>query len=68
MPDEAGKPRESAGIPALLTVREVAAYLKVQEATVRNWIRDGDIRAIKFGRAWRVREDDLMKFVEHRRQ
>jgi excisionase family DNA binding protein len=50
----------------LLTVRETAEMLKVREATVRTWIRDNQLRAIKFGRDWRVREDDLEEFLEAR--
>ena len=41
----------------LLTIHEVAELLKVREATVRAWINDNDLRAIKFGREWRVALD-----------
>ncbi|WP_041794224.1 helix-turn-helix domain-containing protein [Pararhodospirillum photometricum] len=47
----------------LLTVREVADLLKVREATVRQWIRDKHLRAVKFGREWRVAHVDLEAFV-----
>jgi len=36
------------------TVKEVAELLKVTERTVRNWIRKGQIKAIKIGRVWRI--------------
>ncbi len=48
----------------LLTVHEVAALLKVKESTVRVWINDGELRAAKFGRDWRVAVKDLETFVE----
>ncbi|MEM8919911.1 MAG: helix-turn-helix domain-containing protein, partial [Pseudomonadota bacterium] len=38
----------------LLTVHETAAQLKVKESTIRTWIRGGKLRAIKFGREWRI--------------
>ncbi|MAO90305.1 MAG: excisionase [Rhodospirillaceae bacterium] len=47
----------------LLTLHEVADLLKVKEATVRAWIHDADLRAIKFGREWRVSQKDLEAFL-----
>jgi excisionase family DNA binding protein len=48
----------------LLTLHEVADLLKVKEATVRTWINKGNMRAVKFGREWRVAHKDLEAFVE----
>jgi excisionase family DNA binding protein len=48
----------------LLTLHEVADLLKVKEATVRTWINNGNLRAVKFGREWRVAHVDLETFVE----
>lgn len=48
----------------LLTVHEVAATLKVKETTVRTWIRERKLRAIKFGREWRVDAEDLEMFLQ----
>ena len=50
----------------MFTVHEVAALLKVKESTVRTWIRDADLRAVKFGRDWRVAQKDLEAFVNNR--
>lgn len=47
----------------MLTVHEVAELLKVKESTVRTWIHDADLRAVKFGRDWRVAQKDLESFV-----
>ncbi|NBB84222.1 MAG: helix-turn-helix domain-containing protein [Alphaproteobacteria bacterium] len=49
-----------------MTVHEVAEQLKVKEATVRTWIRDRQLRAIKFGKDWRVAVDDLEAFLNER--
>lgn len=48
----------------LLTLHEVADLLKVKEATVRSWINKGNMRAVKFGREWRIGHKDLEAFVE----
>ncbi|MCD6031427.1 MAG: DNA-binding protein [Thermomicrobiales bacterium] len=50
----------------LLTVREVADLLKVSEDTVREWIHNKSLRAIKFGREWRVVVRDLESYLNGR--
>ena len=47
------------------TVHEVADLLKVNEATVRRWIRDGELRAIDIGKGWRIADADLATFFHH---
>jgi len=48
----------------MLTVHEVADLLKVKESTVRTWINDTTLRAVKLGREWRIAVRDLEFFVE----
>ncbi|MEM8987154.1 MAG: helix-turn-helix domain-containing protein [Pseudomonadota bacterium] len=50
----------------LITVREAAERLRVRESTVRSWIRAKELRAIKFGREWRITGPDLMRFLNER--
>lgn len=45
------------------TVRDVADRLKVAEATVRHWIRQGQLRAIDIGKGWRIADADLADFL-----
>ena len=45
------------------TVQEVADRLKVSAATVRHWIREGDLRAIELGKGWRIADSDLADFL-----
>ena len=52
----------------LLTLREVCKRLKLHENTVREYINEGKIAAIKFDRVWRVEEKDLEEFVRARKQ
>lgn len=47
----------------LLTVHEVAELLKISDDTVREWIHDRSLRAIKFGREWRIVVRDLESFL-----
>ncbi len=45
------------------TVKEVAERLKVAEATVRQWIHEGALRAIDVGKGWRIANTDLERFL-----
>jgi len=49
------------------TVKDVADRLKVAEATVRHWIKQGELRAIDIGKGWRIADTDLEHFL-HRHQ
>jgi excisionase family DNA binding protein len=47
----------------LLTVLEVAAYLRVSRVTVWRWCREGILPASQVGRNWRIHRDDLLNFL-----
>ncbi|WP_114314106.1 helix-turn-helix domain-containing protein [Thermus caldifontis] len=47
----------------LLTTFEVAQRLKVSVYYVRQQIRQGRLRAIRVGKGWKVKEDDLALFL-----
>lgn len=48
------------------TVRELADRLEVAEATVRQWIKSGELRAIDIGKGWRIADADLEHFLKAR--
>jgi excisionase family DNA binding protein len=47
----------------LLTVQEVAATLRVSNMTVYRLIRAGELRAIRVGRGYRLRETDVDAYL-----
>jgi excisionase family DNA binding protein len=47
-----------------LTVAEVAELLKLNQQTVRNWIDQGSLPALKVGRRVRIRRSDLERVLE----
>ncbi len=49
-----------------LTVREAAKQLGLSEYSIRQFIREKQIRAIKLKR-WRIAPEDLEEFVRSRR-
>jgi PTS system nitrogen regulatory IIA component len=45
----------------LLTVQEVADYLRVSRVTAWRWCQQGTIPAFRIGRNWRIRRDKLLE-------
>jgi excisionase family DNA binding protein len=54
-------------VEELLTPEEAAAILKLNVETVREYIRKKLIPAYKVGKGYRIRKDDIEKFLESRR-
>ena len=52
------------GVNELLTVKEVAAFLKVSRTQVRRMIEFGDLKAIKVGREYRISLASLAELTE----
>lgn len=50
-----------------LSTREIAEMLGVHVRTVGNWIRRGDLMAVRLGRSYRVSKQDLDAFLQERR-
>jgi excisionase family DNA binding protein len=46
-----------------LTVAEVAQMLKLNQQTVRNWIDQGSLPAVRVGRRVRIKRSDLEKIL-----
>ena len=53
-----------------LTVEEVAERLKVHHYTVRRWLKTRELKGYPLGdrAGWRIREVDLLEFLERQRQ
>ena len=47
----------------LLTPEEVADTLRVTRRTVYEWLRTGRLRGLKAGPFWRIRPEDLDRFL-----
>jgi len=48
----------------LLTVKEVATYLRVSRVTVWRWCQQGVIPASQVGRNWRIHRKDLLHLLK----
>lgn len=58
----AKNPGDVAGV-RFLTVAEVAAMMRVSKMTVYRLLHGGELPAVRVGRSFRVREDDVEEYL-----
>jgi excisionase family DNA binding protein len=59
-------PTNEESMPDMMTISEVAKYLKLHELTVRRLAREGELPAFKVGRQWRIKRDLLENWIQER--
>ena len=52
---------------SFLTTEEVLTYLKVTPRTIYRLIRTGELPAVRIGRQWRFRREDLDSWLDRQR-
>lgn len=50
----------------IMTIDEVAAYIRVSERTVYDWAQKGELPGGKLGTTWRFKRDEIEKWVNDR--
>jgi PTS system nitrogen regulatory IIA component len=50
----------------IMTIEEVAEYLRVSERTVYDWAQKGDLPGGKLGTTWRFKREDVEHWVDSR--
>lgn len=50
--------------PGFLTAAEAAERMRVSKMTVYRLIKAGELPAVQIGRSYRVREDDLERYLQ----
>jgi len=55
-------------LPDLLTLEQVSELLQVHPNTLRNWDKDGTLKAIRIGarKLYRYKKEEVMKFLEQK--
>lgn len=48
----------------MYTLKEVEDILKVSQRSLYRYIKSGQLKAVKFGKAWRVSREDLEAFLK----
>ncbi len=59
--------RETTPPSRMLTVKDVADYLRIDSKSVRRLVKSKQLAAYKVGRQWRVAERDLWAYLTERR-
>jgi excisionase family DNA binding protein len=49
----------------LYTIEEISEILKVTPRTIYNYIKSGNLKAVKIGKYWRVTDSALQEFIEN---
>jgi len=52
----------------LMTMEDLADYLKVTRRTIYDWVKHNKIPAVKVVGQWRFRRDKIDAWIEHRTQ
>lgn len=52
---------------AILTVKEVAKYLKLAEKTAYRLAADGKLPGFKVGGSWRFKREDIEKWIDEQK-
>lgn len=50
----------------IMTIEEVADYLRVSERTVYEWAKKGEVPCGKIGTSWRFKRSEIQKWVDRR--
>lgn len=51
----------------IMTIKEVAAYLKLKEKTAYRLAADGKIPGFKVGGSWRFKQSDIEQWIEDKK-
>ncbi|MPL98022.1 hypothetical protein SDC9_44220 [bioreactor metagenome] len=53
---------------AIMTVRELADYLKIAEKTAYRFASEGKVPGFKVGNAWRFRKSEINRWIAQQEQ
>jgi len=51
----------------VLSLQEVAEKLNLHYNTIYNYVRSGELKAVKFKKVYRIEEEELQKFIKNKR-
>jgi len=52
----------------VLTVKDIADYLKMHPMTIYKYVKEGRIPAFKIGASWRIRRDSIQKWMKEKEE
>jgi len=55
-------------VDKIYTIEQAAEILLIKPRTMREWIRQGKVKAFKLGDLVRIHEEDLQEFIDSERR
>ena len=52
----------------IMTIGEIAAYLKISEQIIIKLVKDGEIPSFRIGEHYRIKKSDIADFIEQLKQ
>ena len=65
MPSPCEKAQTFESLPDVLNCQLAAEYLGLHVKTLRNYVKEDKIRAVRVGKYYRIRKEWLIDFLEH---
>ena len=50
-------------LPDIITLQELANFIKVSETTIRRAFKSGELKGFKIGKDWRFEKDEVLKWL-----
>jgi len=51
-------------LPTVITVKELADYLKVSDQTIKKALKFDKLKGFKIGRDWRISKEAVLQWIE----
>lgn len=51
-------------LPVMMTIQELAGFLRVSKNTAYNFVNSGTIPSVKIGRQTRIYREDIVRYVK----
>lgn len=51
-------------LPDIVTVKQLAEFLQLNEATIKRAIKAEELKAFKAGRDWRIEKESVIEWVK----
>jgi excisionase family DNA binding protein len=55
-------------VDKIYTIEQAAEFLYIKPRTMREWIRQGKVKAFKLGDLVRIHDEDLQEFIDSERR
>lgn len=51
-------------LPDIMTVKELADFMKISEMTIKRALKSGELKGFKITRDWRIEKESVLEWVK----